>query len=359
MTLLYTQGFEGFPTTGEDRTDFDVEFDFHNDVADAEAGITAGRTGGNAGWILDGNNSNSSFYLPVSGYSQTDDWIVGFAFYVDYNYLKGGSDTLLLSFIDPKEVSMCTLNLVAGTMSVHTGGRAGTVISPGYADTNILSRVWYYLECKVKFALSTSGSITIKLNEEQIFNNAACNTGNTSTSLYPSQIQFGFSGNDTGIWFDDLYICDDAGSSRNDFLGDIVLERLNPDGAGATTQFTPDTGSNYARVNESNYDGDASYVESNTAAQKDTYTFDNLSGTPAAIEAVSVKSYCKKSDGGTRNFVHVARSSAGAEDDSSVLYPSAGSYRHMQSHFVTDPTTGVAWTGANVNGAQFGYKVNA
>ena len=48
MTLLYTQGFEGFPTTLEDRTDLDVEFDFHNDVADAEAGITAGRTGGNA-----------------------------------------------------------------------------------------------------------------------------------------------------------------------------------------------------------------------------------------------------------------------------------------------------------------------
>jgi len=188
-------------------------------------------------------------------------------------------------------------------------------------------------------------------------------TPTLSGDTRPSTIAVGGGEYDNEFWIDDIYICDDQGTMNNTFLGDVRIERLNPTGVGATngsgTEFTPLAGANWDAVNDVIVDDDSTYVESSTAGDKDTYEFDVTAETPANIVAVSVKSWVRKTDAGSRNFVHVARSGTGpnTEDDSAVLYPSV-TYRYMESIFETDPVSNVAWLKAEVNAAEFGYKVN-
>jgi hypothetical protein len=361
MTLLYVQGFEGFSSTG-DRTDLDVEFDLRENVSTAEAGITtSGRVTGQAGFISNGNNTNSPLFLPVAGLSSQDDWIVSFAFRTVYNYYRSvtgsAGETTMLQFIDANNIEMLAVTPKAGTFQIRTGTATGLGQGAvlGYANVSLTTYVWHFLEFKVNFHSST-GSYELRINEESVATGSG-NTVGTSTETRPAQIRIGNAGNDVYTEIDDLHILDDVGLDHNDFLGDNGIRRLNPDGDGTTTQFTPlGGGTNFSEVDESNPDGDVSYVESNTATQKDTYTFGDITSTPAAIEAVATKSYVTKPDAGSRNFVHVARSTI--EEDSAVLYPSAGTYRYMASIFPTDPDGG-AWDKANVNAAEFGFKVNA
>jgi hypothetical protein len=366
MTLLYTQGFEGFPSTTEDRSDFDIEFNFHDTVDTSEAGITTGRSGGNtlAGWFTNGSATNTgSPLLPASGYSQEDTWIVGFGYYQNNGFLYGADgDASVLHFTNPAGIIMLTVILQSGTLRVNTGDEGdATVIA--YADFNFLARVWYFIEVKVKFS-ATVGTVQVRVNEEEVITetDGNKNTSNGATTyLYPSVIRIGQTGDAAACYVDDIYIADDVANGVDDFLGDVALEVLDPNANGTTSDFVgsdADSANNYLLVDDPDVDGDSTYVESNTATEKDTYNVGPLSGTPAAIPAVSVKSYCKKSDGGSRTFKHISRS-GGSEETSAVLYPSTGTYRHMQSHFTEDINGGSpqAWTAAAVNSAEFGFTV--
>lgn len=353
MTLLYVQGFEGFSITG-DRTDLDVEYDFDDSVDTTEAGLVAGRTGGIAGFITNNANVSTMFLLPVAGLSSEDDWIMGIAFRTVFNYFRGVSIAPpLIQFIDPNNAVMLSVLPRVGTFRVQNG--SNTVL--GTADVSITTYVWHYLEVKVNLN-STTGSVVLRLNNEEILNVTGVNTVGSSAFTRPGMIGFGNSGDSVKTEVDDIYICDDQGSSHNDFLGDGAVRRLNPNAVGDFSQFTNSGGGdNYQDVDETDPDGDTTYVESRVAGQKDTYNFQDITDDPASISSVTVKSFVKKTDAGARTFVHVARSSS-TELDSAVIYPSAVTYRYMASQFPTDPATSAAWTKAGLNAAQFGFKVD-
>ena len=333
-------------------------------TAGSEAGLIAGRNGyGIAAYAKDSQNSFTGFhghFIPTAGLSSEDDWIVGFAFYANTNYPTQNSRAPVLQFVDSDSYVMMTLYLSSGTLSAFRGSNFSTGVKLGFADALMPTKVWHYIECKINFATAATGSIVVHVDEEPVMNLTSVKTSNTD--LRPSMVCVGggTAGND--FWVDDIYICDDQGSVNNDFLGDVRIERLSPSGAGTTTGFTPSAGANWDAVDdivssEVVRDGDTTYVESKVAGIKDTYLFTNsATTTPAEIVAVSVKSNVRKTDAGSRTFVHVAKAPEGDEDDSAALYPSV-TYRYMESVFETDPNSGVAWLIADVNTAEFGYKV--
>lgn len=356
MTLLYLQGFEGFDEAGN-RTDFDVEFDFVDDVTAGEAAIHDGAIGGKSGWITNGNVTETSFWLPVAGLSSQDDWIVGVRFRTTYNYYRQTTSTNIpvLQFIDAVSLGQFSIIPISGTLIARSGASTGTIL--GIADVSITTHVWHFLEVKVNLH-ATTGSLTIRLNEEEILSLTNVNTVGSSAFTRPAQIRFGNAGNDVNTEIDDIYICDDQGSVNNDFLGDLAVRRYSPNGVGNSEQFTPSTAvDNYTTLDESNPDT-ADYVESNTATEKDTYTFEDIADDPATLVGVALKSYVQKTDGGSRNFVHVARSGT-TEEDSAVIYPSAATYRWLSSIYEEDPDAAAAWDKTSFNAAEFGFKVNA
>lgn len=111
---------------------------------------------------------------------------------------------------------------------------------------------------------------------------------------------------------------------------------------------------NWSCVKETGADNDYSYVQA-TATTEDLYSHAALSSTPATINAVQVTSLMRKADAGPRTVSNQCKSSS-TDQAGATLYP-GGSYQFFSDIYLTDPATGVAWTGSGVNSATFGVKI--
>jgi hypothetical protein len=160
--------------------------------------------------------------------------------------------------------------------------------------------------------------------------------------------------------FDDIYICDGTGGVNDDFLGDVKVVSLLPDGNGTTSQFTgsdADSTDNFLHVDETDTDDDTSYVESSTAGHIDLYTFDNLASADT-VHAVQVNNVVKKDDAGSRTVRAVTRPVATNFFGDSKS-PSNGSYTNETHVYDVSPETSIAWTESEINGTEFGVEIEA
>lgn len=206
---------------------------------------------------------------------------------------------------------------------------------------------WNYYEVKAVIN-DTTGSVIVKRDGITLLTLTDVDTCN-GTSVYCDNLLWGISRN-SATYFDDLYI-DDA-----DFNGDIIVETLYPTVAGNSTQWTPSAGSNYACVDEPNdYNSDTDYVSSSTANQIDTYTFGNLASTTGAVLGVQMNVVARMDDAGTNKVAPVVRpttiDNVGTTRDITQVYEI---YSQM---YVTNPDNSSAWEIADVNGAEFGFKL--
>jgi hypothetical protein len=162
------------------------------------------------------------------------------------------------------------------------------------------------------------------------------------------------------VYVDDYYACDIQGSTNNDFLGDVRVQAVFPNGNGNYSQLTNDLGNmtnNYTHVDEADPNDDTDYVESSNAGDKDTYTYQDLPTTTGTVYGVQVMTYAKKTDSGSRTIRNLARlSGTDADNGSDIALPSG--YTYLPSIFETKPGGG-AWTITDVNNAEFGVKVTA
>jgi hypothetical protein len=117
------------------------------------------------------------------------------------------------------------------------------------------------------------------------------------------------------------------------------------------------TGANYYEVNQQPPAGAFSYVTDTTVGHEDLYGFPALSAMPGTVYTAAVKGYCSKSDTGART-VSLRMSSGGTDSGGSSLAPGT-TYGWLGANFETDPNGGVAWTGANLNAATSGFKIDA
>lgn len=140
---------------------------------------------------------------------------------------------------------------------------------------------------------------------------------------------------------------------------------IRPDGAGINSHWTPDTGTNYARVNESSSDSDTSYVATSVQYYGDFYTFDNVTLTGGqSITSVTITATVRKTTTGTSQKLWLM-----CYDPSNTTYYYYGDAFHLDSNltddtsyhtysktFSVDPRTSAAWTETNVNQEQFGFQ---
>jgi hypothetical protein len=161
--------------------------------------------------------------------------------------------------------------------------------------------------------------------------------------------------------FDDLYICDGAGSTNNNFLGDCRVDAFAANGNGNSSQLTGSDGNstdNYLLVDDATtIDDDTTYVEHATVGNKDTYACANMSHTPTSIFGVQVCANAKKDDAGAKSLCTVTRS-GGADTDGATQALST-SYTYYREILEQDPNGPIAWTATNFNAAEFGIKVAA
>lgn len=196
------------------------------------------------------------------------------------------------------------------------------------------------------------------------------NTRNTANS-YVSALRLGYADNPGGgygssaAWdFSDLYVLNASGAVNNDFLNDIRVVTLMPDGTGTPgdAQSFGHTGagvtSNYQAVDETLADQDTTYVHSSIVGQRDLYSYADLPANVAAVYALQFIPEARKDDSGSRTLGITVRS-GGSEADLATTINLTGSYQMLPFVAEKNPVTSAAWTPVDVNAIESGPKVIA
>lgn len=278
-------------------------------------------------------------------------WIAGVAFYIAS--ISGKQS--IIGFFDgtSNQVDVCING--SGVLEFR---RNKSVLNTG--SHALSAATFYYIELKATID-NTTGSYEVRINGATEFTGSSTDTqqtGNASANM----ISIGDWGSESGpeSHFDDFYICDTSGATNNNFLGDVRVECLFPNGNGNYSQFTGSDGNstdNYLLVDETSPNGDTDYVADATVSDKDTYTFTDPTPTSGSVYGVQITHYSRKTSAGTRSSRSLARLS-GTDADNGSDQALATSYTYFSDIRETKPGGG-SWSLSDVANAEFGVEVAA
>jgi hypothetical protein len=219
-------------------------------------------------------------------------------------------------------------------------------------EQGLKGRVWYYIEMKVTNH-ATTGSFEVRLNGVNVLSGSGLNTKGGSITYYNVVKVYG-----DVIYpvYDNLYVCNSAGSINNDFLGSIQVMELRP-GADSTSNFATATpsASHYENANDEVSDEDTSYNQDNTTGALEMYVYNNLTGV-ASVLGVVIDARLKTTAGDDEDFQHSVDSGSTVENSSSVT-TNVETFQTYTYVFEKDPDTSAAWTVSGVNAATFGIEL--
>lgn len=222
----------------------------------------------------------------------------------------------------------------------------------------VMVGAYNYLELKATIDPAV-GVVVVRLNGNVVMNLAGQNTRATANS-WVDNVLVGADGGNCVMWLDDLYVCDSLGAVNNNFLGDVRVQAILPNGAGAYTQWDGLVGAaTHWQAQASNPpDDDASYVSDSLAipGHLDSYALGNVTPTSGTVPAVQVSAYTRKDDAGIRTLATMVRS--GAVDAVGANVNLGNAYIDLTQVYELDPG-GAAWTIATVNALEAGVKAVA
>jgi hypothetical protein len=201
----------------------------------------------------------------------------------------------------------------------------------------------YGIEVYVKFHGST-GEVTVNLNGQTVISHTTGLNTITTANAYASQVPLGnVTGVGTNVYTDYICIWDLTGSyqcaMRN--LDARKLTKL-PTGAGASANFIPSAGANYACCNDNPPNDDTNYVSSSTGTNEDSYAMGSagLGTTPSMVVS---KSRVRKDDAFTRGIQVGAKTALGTNSLGSAVNVST-SYVFYDACLSLNPDTGLPFT---------------
>lgn len=355
MSLLYVDGFEEQDVLGW--------LYYKGDPVDVS--YPAGRIAGNALRTNGSGNYGHSQWLTHPFVSTSTSYYIGFGFraYGTGITWNVGNDTsgpghgVVLYGSGAARLHIGPN--ASGQLEVRNGsGSTGTLLGTG--TTVLLVNTWYYIEVYALINGST-GAVTVRLNgaNEIVLTNVNTQNG-SGTALDTILLGGSMNMNGTAYFdYDDLYVCDGAGTVNNTFLGDCQVQTLFPNGNGATNGWVNDAANstnNYSHVNSVPY-STATYVGSSTLNQVDEYAYTDPTGS-GTVKGVMARAIATKTDSGGRSLALVARPTT-TDYAGSGTPLTAGSWALAYNIWETNPDTSTAWTIATVTAAQFGVKVSA
>jgi hypothetical protein len=240
-----------------------------------------------------------------------------------------------------------------GTRNIEVRDNGGSILATG---TYIIPYdSWIYAEFKVTIH-DSAGVVQTRFNEVLDIDISSQDTCNGSNA-YCGDIEIRPIKNYGSYHLDDLYICNGQGSKNNDFLGDIRVDALRPDGAGTHTDFTPSTGSNYENVDEDYPDDDSTYNDGSNVSDQDSYSLDDLPTPPSGstIHGVKDQITVRKTDAGTRTAkILTVQNSSDYLGDEITLSDSFTTHARVMED---NPDDSAAWADADVNGGEVGVEI--
>ncbi len=347
MTLHIFNGFEGYA----DPYDQESAGDFINSIQYSNMIYGTGRNGGNSLKYNNYSVNDNRVLFNQPSIASGNTGIVGFAFKINggvssdrdifkFGYNSQVYDGVYLEYLQGGNIMFHDLN--------YTSNIGTYVFTP-------IKGTWYYLEIKRK-TNDTTGFTEFRINEQVVY---TFNGDNKSlfTDGTLNYLSFIFAFN-SYMEIDDFYFADDQGSDINDYLGDVRIDAIHPNGAGNYAQMTPSAGNNYECVDEVEMD-DSDYVYSAIDGQKDSYTFGNVPTDldDAAIMAIQIKINAKRTAAAdNRKIIPFIRT--GSTDYSQTEKSLLDNFGMVNGDMVlSDPSDSNPWTQAKINACEFGMEV--
>lgn len=229
---------------------------------------------------------------------------------------------------------------------------------------------WNYLEWKITAKTDNTGSFTLVLNGEEIDTVTGIRTvpfargDDVSNPSYLNpenftQLIVHFTTGTRAI--DDLYVLNTQGTTNNNFLGDLYVDCIKPDGAGLESDSviigTSPQPTRWQSVLTAN--GGVSAVQFDATGEADSYTFENLPYSDATVYGVQVVAQARKEDSGPARMTLTNSFDASPDTTTdaspTLLTPSAGEVYAFRTATLDESANG-AWTYADIQAAQFGVR---
>jgi hypothetical protein len=345
MSLLFVDGFDHYATA-----DFTKKY---TSITGAPVITSAIGRRGTKGY----NTSNTGAIF--KSFAAESSWVIGAAFKVPapnasfsagrvFALLDGGTGQCELRFDNVTQELTVTRNGTA-----VTGGRSSIVLS---------ANQYYYVEWKVTIANSIAAdSCVVRVNGIEVINVTAGQDLQNSANSTATILQIGSSSTNSAYHFDDLYVCNQSGSTNNTFLGDCRVDTLYPDADGFYTDGTPSAGSDhYAMVDETPV-STTDFVSLASIGDRDSYSFESLPALAGqVVYGVQALAATDKDDSGLISAATFVRSgvSPAVNQDGAGTALSTG-YTFLRDIYEENPDTSTAWDRDTVNAAEFGVVVTA
>lgn len=213
---------------------------------------------------------------------------------------------------------------------------------------------WFYIEFSANVVSLRSISYQIRINEELVLSDSFT-LSPTTDIVNPAHrgwatVGFGTPGGGNFSDRDDFY-CTNTG-----FYGDVEIIVIRPNGVGAHTDWTSDTGSaNWQNTDDITPDGDTTTNSTGVVGNIDTYEMEDI---PANVDIFAVQGLVsvRKNLSGSGAYKQRWRNQAGSEYQGNEQYPSETSYLYNIDGYELSPFTGLAWTTEEINTMQFGQE---
>lgn len=244
----------------------------------------------------------------------------------------------------------------AGTINIELIRGSTTLVT--YSGGALTANAWHYIEfyCLVH---PSAGEYQVRVDEVDVISlTTGVNTANNGTND-ADVISWNRDAGTTTIHIDDIYICDGSTAINNTFRGDSQVEGILPTTDGATTQWTPSTGTNHAALvdDAATTPNDADYNSTGTLNLIDLYNFGDLTLTTGTIYGLQVCSDARLDVAGTRGVTPRFRTGGGtgyAFDEHTVNSTSVSQFTQV---IELNPDTGSFFTNSEVDNGQFGVEL--
>lgn len=345
MSLIYTTGF-----------DHDA---YAYQLTSSNASIASpGRFG--RGRYIRISNGNGHLTHSLSATNQHNSYFFGYAARdatVPYTDLSFGG--LLKLFGDTGQLHVAVYFSLASPGQFRVRACRGTTANVlGESDViDLQNGSWHYWEFKVTID-DTNGEVMVRRDGVTILNVSGVDTRNSGANTNAYTLQFPNNSENNTSSYDDLYIIKNDNVGLSNFLGEIEVEALLPNGNGNYSDLVGSDGNstdNYLLVDDSPTVNDTDFVGSAVDGAKDTYTFGNLARPSSVVRALQVSFRSRKSDTGSKSVRRILRSNNTDHTGDDINL--ASSYTWNQEILEKNPLTTNDWTQSDVDNLEAGVEV--
>lgn len=265
---------------------------------------------------------------------------VGFGFYL--NALPANDNYISARFKNSITNIVSIYFSAGGAILAYIGSHTGTLVAS--SDNGIITASAYNY---VEFSMlrdSVVGEIEVRVNGQVVIfvNNLNLGALNGSTFAFEK----GVNGAGPTGYVDDIVCWDGAGTTNNTFIGPVRISTIYPTGNTAEADWSVNTGSAYAAIDDTVPDGDTTYIMANTAGMVSEFSISGLPSEVEQVAAVYVPAMSRLAGAGVGNLQVslVSDGNVAAGVDRTIT----ATYTYWGDVFPLDPDGNISWTKTSI-----------